>query len=69
MARLYSNEDFPIPVVAQLRAWGHDVMTIQEQGKSSEAVTDPEVLRLATLEARAVLYCARPNMRRSAPRT
>lgn len=27
MARLYSNENFPLPVVVALRALGHDVVT------------------------------------------
>ena len=30
MARLYSNENFPLPVVERLRALGHEVLTIQE---------------------------------------
>ena len=30
MARLYSNENFPLPVVQKLRVFGHDVLTIQE---------------------------------------
>ncbi len=33
MALLYSNENFPIPVVQELRKLGHDVVTIQETGK------------------------------------
>lgn len=32
MARIYSNENFPLPVVKQLRQLGHDVLTIQETG-------------------------------------
>jgi hypothetical protein len=32
MARLYSNENFPLPVVHRLRTLGHDVLTIQEAG-------------------------------------
>jgi hypothetical protein len=32
MARLYSNENFPLPVVEKLRALGHDVLTVQEAG-------------------------------------
>jgi len=30
MARLYSNENFPLPVVERLRALGQDVLTTQE---------------------------------------
>ena len=34
MARFYSNENFPLPVVEEgLRRLGHDVLTIQETGE------------------------------------
>ncbi len=55
MARLYSNENFPIPVVNVLRELGHDILTIQESGRSNEAVSDADVLLLAISEDRAVL--------------
>lgn len=55
MARLYSNENFPLPVVVVLRQLGHDVVTIQERGRGNESVPDPEVLQLAIAEQRAVL--------------
>ena len=55
MARPYSNENFPLPVVESLRTLGHDVLTVQEVGRSDQAVPDTEVLAFATKEARAVL--------------
>ncbi len=55
MARLYSNENFPLPVVERLRTLGHDVLTIQETGKADQALPDDEVLKFATKEDRAVL--------------
>ena len=55
MARVYSNENFPLPVVEKLRALGHDVLTVQEAGKSDQAIDDTEVLAFATQENRAVL--------------
>ena len=55
MARLYSNENFPLPVVEKLRTLGHDVLTIQEAGKADQAMPDKEVLAFATHENRAVL--------------
>jgi hypothetical protein len=55
MARLYSNENFPLPVVARLRALGHDVLTVQETGKADQAVPDAEILRFATADNRIVL--------------
>lgn len=33
MARLYSNENFPLPVVEALRALGHEVQTTRDVGK------------------------------------
>lgn len=55
MARLYSNENFPLPVVEELRRLGHDVVTIQERGRAGEGVPDDEVLQFATDEGRMVL--------------
>ena len=55
MARLYSNENFPLPVVEKLRALGHDVLTIQETGKADQAVPDDELLKFAASANRAVL--------------
>jgi hypothetical protein len=55
MARFYSNENFPLPVVERLRALGHDVLIIQETGKAEQAQPDDEVLKFATGDNRAVL--------------
>src|SRR4051794_20695749 len=55
MARLYSNENFPLPVALELRRLGHDVLTVQEAGNAGQRIPDDEVLRFATSEARAVL--------------
>jgi hypothetical protein len=61
VARLYSNENFPLPVVQELRTFGHDVVTIQERAKANEAVADQDVLSLAILEDRAVLTLNRKD--------
>jgi hypothetical protein len=55
LAKLYANENFPLPVVEALRRLGHDVLTIQDTGRASTSVPDPEVLRFAVAENRAVL--------------
>ena len=47
MARLYSNENFPLLVVQSLRALGHDVQTTRDAGKDGLAVHDNEVLEHA----------------------
>ena len=64
MARLYSNENFPLPVVEKLRALRHDVLTIQETGKADHALPDAEVLAFAITENRAVLTLNRLHFMR-----
>jgi predicted nuclease of predicted toxin-antitoxin system len=60
VARLDSNENFPIPTVVALRALGHD-STIQERGRANESTPDPDVLALATSEGRVVLTLNRKD--------
>jgi hypothetical protein len=55
MARLYSNENFPFPVVQELRGLGHDVLTVQEAGNADQAIPDDAVIAFATSELRSVL--------------
>jgi len=64
MARLYSNENFPLPVVEKLRELGHDVLTIQETGKADQSLPDKDVLEFATRENRAVLTLNRLHFMR-----
>ncbi|MFQ5668794.1 MAG: DUF5615 family PIN-like protein [Candidatus Binatia bacterium] len=47
MARLLADENFPLPVVEELRRLGHDVTTINEAGKAGQSVADEDVLGLA----------------------
>lgn len=55
MVQLYSNENFPIPVVIELKNLGYDVLTIQETGKDQQSFPDDELLKFATENKRAVL--------------
>jgi hypothetical protein len=55
MARLYADEDFPLPVVEELRRLGHDVRTVQEADRAGQGIDDAEVLADATADQRAVL--------------
>jgi hypothetical protein len=55
MARLYANENFPLPVVEELRRLGHDVLTTLDIGKANQSIADEAVLAFATQERRAVL--------------
>ncbi len=47
MARFYANENFPQPVVVELRRLGHDVLTVQETGRADQAWPDKQVLAFA----------------------
>src|SRR5258707_10436537 len=55
MARFYSNENFPFPVVAELRRLGQDVLTSSEAGNANQRTPDESVLAFATQENRALL--------------
>lgn len=61
MARLYANENFPLPVVQRLRELGHDVLTTLDAGTSGQAIADAEVLAFAIAERRAVLTLNRKH--------
>lgn len=64
MARLYADENFPLPVVEVLRTLGHDVLTIYEDGKGNQGYPDEAVLHDATRYGRCVLTVNRKHFRR-----
>jgi hypothetical protein len=55
MEKLYANENFPAPVVMELRNLGHDVLTIEETVRAGQAEPDHEVLATAAADGRAVV--------------
>ncbi|MEX2142615.1 MAG: DUF5615 family PIN-like protein [Pirellulales bacterium] len=55
MARLYANENFPLPVVVKLRERDHDVLTITDTGHAGRSWPDHEVLVFAKRDGRALL--------------
>ena len=61
MALLYSNENFPRPVVEELRRLGHDVLTVLEAGKAEQSIGDAEVLAFAKSLGRVVLTLNRKH--------
>jgi len=61
LARLYGNENFPLPVVEELRRLGHDVLTVQDTGRALRAMSDEEVLAFAVREKRAVITLNRKH--------
>src|SRR5437762_14272285 len=62
MARFYADENFDYPTVLQLRALGHDVLTVQEAGESGG--DDGHVLAVATAAGRIVLTFDRRDFER-----
>ena len=61
MAQLYANENFPLPVVVELRRFGHDVLTTYESGRAGSAIPDDEVLAFAIAEKRILLTINRKH--------
>ena len=61
MAKLYANENFPLPVVEELRRLGHEVLTIQEAGEAGQSVPDEQVLAFATAEGRVLVTLNRKH--------
>lgn len=59
--RLYSNENFPLPVVNELRKLGYDVLTIQDEGYAGKALSDEEVLNYAIESGCAVITLNRKH--------
>lgn len=50
--RILANENFPGPVIRELRKRGHDVLSVKDSMRSA---SDPEVLARAQSEARLVV--------------
>lgn len=61
MAKLYANENFPLPVVLELRKLGHDVLTTLEAGKANQSIPDEEVLEFARVQNRTLLTLNRKH--------
>lgn len=55
MARLYADENFPLPVVDELRTLGHDVLTVYDDGRANQRLSDAAILAVAIDYKRAIL--------------
>jgi predicted nuclease of predicted toxin-antitoxin system len=55
MARFFADEDIPRPVVDELRALGHDVLTVHDIGMSNKRWPDRSVFFFACDEQRVLL--------------
>ncbi len=61
MHRLYSDENFPLPVVEELRRLGFDVLTMYEDGSANQSLSDTDVLAAAIAQQRAVVTTNRKH--------
>ncbi|HYX28922.1 MAG TPA: DUF5615 family PIN-like protein [Pyrinomonadaceae bacterium] len=59
MASFYADENFPQPVVEELRRLGFDVLTMLEDDKANQSLTDEEVLVIAHETKRVLLTANR----------
>jgi len=59
MSGLYADENFPFPVIEELRRLGFDVLTMYEDDKANQSLTDEEVLSVASDKKRALLTANR----------
>ena len=64
MARIYANENFSLPAAAALRRLGHDVLTVRETGKASQARPDEDVLAFARDQGRIFVTLNRRHFAR-----
>jgi len=64
MMALYADENFPLRVVEELRRLGHDVLTVLEDDRANQSITDKELLTRATEINRAVLTLNRLDFKR-----
>ena len=55
MFKFYSNENFPIQMVRQLRLLGYDILTSYEVGQANQKIPDDQVLDYATNLGRIIL--------------
>lgn len=55
MIKLYSNENFPIDIVVELRKLGYDVLTSYEAGQANQGIPDEEVLDFAIQHERTII--------------
>src|SRR5262245_38095834 len=55
MAAFYMDENVPPELAVAVRALGHDVLTVQADGRAGRGIDDPVVLARATQLDRAVI--------------
>jgi hypothetical protein len=63
--QLYADEDFPLPAVEELRRLGHNVVTVQEDGRTS--APDDATTHGCTARARLTVGSCRQRKTRITP--
>lgn len=61
MIKLYSNENFPLDIVIELRKLGYDVLTSYDAGQANQGISDEDVLTFATQQQRVVITLNRDD--------
>ncbi len=61
--RFYSDENFPLPVVSELRRLGHDLLTAFEDGRANKGIHDDVVLARSHRLHRVLLTINRSDFR------
>ena len=61
--RFYADENFPLPVVVELRRLGHEVLTAFEDGRANRAIPDDAVLSRSHKLGRILLTINRSDFR------
>ncbi|MGO9569492.1 MAG: DUF5615 family PIN-like protein [Desulfomonilaceae bacterium] len=61
MARIYADENVPLPVVEELQRLGHDVLTTLDAGNAGKALPDEAVLGFAVAHNRILITLNRKH--------
>src|SRR5918997_4114636 len=61
---LYADENIPLRVVEELRRLGADVLTVLEDGRANQSITDLIILARAIELGRAILTLNRKDFKR-----
>jgi hypothetical protein len=61
MSKFYTNENFPLPAVQALRAFGYDALTSLEAGKANQSISDEDVFAFSRQPERILLTVNRKH--------
>ena len=61
MTRFYSNENFPLDLVTELRNLGYDVLTSYKAEQANQSISDENVLKFAHSRGRIVITLNRKD--------